>query len=70
MAIDIRVFSDKEVNLSVPSGKNLANLVAGQDVEVEYKKRDRYGRIIGKLIKDGQDINSTADFWKSGPRNP
>ena len=31
--------------------------MAGQNVEVEYDKRDRYGRIIGKLIKDGQDIN-------------
>lgn len=31
--------------------------VAGQNIEVEYEKRDRYGRIIGKLIKDGQDIN-------------
>ncbi len=39
------------------SGKNLSNLVAGKNVEVEYSKRDRYGRIIGKLIKDGQDIN-------------
>jgi len=39
------------------SGKNLANMVAGELVEVEYKKRDRYGWIIGKLIFNGQDIN-------------
>jgi len=39
------------------SGKNLANMIAGKNVEVEYKKRDRYGRIIGKLIFNGQDIN-------------
>ncbi len=39
------------------STKNLASLVAGKNVDVEYSKRDRYGRIIGKLIKDGQDIN-------------
>ncbi len=39
------------------STKNLANLIAGQNVDVEYNKRDRYGRIIGKLLKDGQDIN-------------
>ena len=39
------------------SKQNLANLVAGEQDEVEYNKRDRYGRIIGKLIKDGQDIN-------------
>ncbi len=39
------------------STKNLASLIAGKSVEVEYNKRDRYGRIIGKLLKDGQDIN-------------
>ena len=39
------------------SKENLSNLIAGKNVEVEYDKRDRYGRIIGKLIKDGQDIN-------------
>ena len=39
------------------SKQNLANLIAGKQVEVEYDKRDRYGRIIGKLIKNGQDIN-------------
>ena len=39
------------------SKQNLSSLVAGQNVEVEYDKRDRYGRIIGKLIKDSQDIN-------------
>jgi endonuclease YncB( thermonuclease family) len=39
------------------STDNLAKYVAGQNVEVEYEKRDRYGRIIGKLLKDGQDVN-------------
>lgn len=39
------------------SKDNLSNLVAGKNVDVEYSRRDRYGRIIGKLIKDGQDIN-------------
>ena len=39
------------------STQNLAKYVAGQNVEVEYDKTDRYGRIIGKLLKDGQDIN-------------
>ncbi len=39
------------------STKNLASLVAGKNVEVEYSKRHRYGRIIGKLLKDGKDIN-------------
>ena len=39
------------------STENLAKYVAGQNIEVEYDKRDRYGRIIGKLLKDGRDIN-------------
>ena len=39
------------------STKNLAGYVAGKDIEVEYTKRDRYKRIIGKLLLDGQDVN-------------
>ena len=39
------------------STENLAGYVAGKYIEVEYSKRDRYGRIVGKLVKDGRDIN-------------
>jgi endonuclease YncB( thermonuclease family) len=39
------------------SKQNLSKLVAGKNIEVEYNKRDRYGRIIGKLIYQGQDVN-------------
>ena len=39
------------------SKENLAKYIAGQNVEVEYDKRDRYGRIIRKITKDGQDFN-------------
>jgi endonuclease YncB( thermonuclease family) len=39
------------------SRQNLASYIAGLYIEVEYDKRDRYGRIIGKLIRGGQDIN-------------
>ncbi len=31
------------------SRKHLASVVAGQQVTVEYQKRDRYGRILGKV---------------------
>ena len=31
--------------------------MAGRNVAVEYDKRDRYGRIIGKILRDGQDMN-------------
>ena len=31
------------------SRKHLASIVAGKQVAVEYQKRDRYGRIVGKV---------------------
>jgi endonuclease YncB( thermonuclease family) len=39
------------------STQNLAKYVAGQNVKVEYNKRDKYKRIVGKIIKGGRDIN-------------
>lgn len=39
------------------STQNLARRVAGQEVEVNYNKRDRYGRIIGKVLIGGTDAN-------------
>jgi endonuclease YncB( thermonuclease family) len=35
----------------------LAERVAGQDVTVIWKKRDRYGRIIGKIMMGSRDID-------------
>jgi endonuclease YncB( thermonuclease family) len=44
-----------------PFGKKaknyLSELVAGKDVEVDWNKRDRYGRIVGKVIFEGQDMD-------------
>jgi endonuclease YncB( thermonuclease family) len=39
------------------SKKNLSRLVAGKKVTIQYAKKDKYGRIIGKIIHDGRDIN-------------
>jgi endonuclease YncB( thermonuclease family) len=39
------------------SRKHLASLVAGKTVTVQWDKRDRYGRIVGFVIVDGQDAN-------------
>ena len=39
------------------SKQNLSSLIAGKSIEVEYSKRDRYKRIIGKLLLNNQDIN-------------
>ena len=37
------------------SRKHLASIVAGKQVTVEYQKRDRYGRIVGKVLVNGVD---------------
>ena len=34
---------------------HLSSLVNGQTVKVNYYKRDRYGRIIGKVLASGTD---------------
>jgi micrococcal nuclease len=35
----------------------LARLAAGEQVTVEWEKRDRYGRVVGKVIADGRDVD-------------
>ena len=37
--------------------RRLLELVGGQTVGVEYSKRDRYRRIVGKILVDGRDVN-------------
>lgn len=39
------------------SKENLSQSVAGQQVAVDWSKPDRYDRIVGKIIYDGQDVN-------------
>lgn len=39
------------------SKQSLSDLVAGQTVTVETDKRDRYGRLVGKVIVAGLDAN-------------
>lgn len=39
------------------SKRYLAEAVAGKMVVVVYEKMDRYGRIIGKVLLDGADMN-------------
>jgi endonuclease YncB( thermonuclease family) len=36
--------------------QNLSSLAFGKDARVEWSKLDRYGRIVGKVIVDGQDV--------------
>ena len=46
------------------SKKYLSGHVAAETVTVKYGKRDRYGRIVGKIIFNGQDVN--LDMIQSG----
>lgn len=39
------------------SRESLAELVANRAVIVETSKQDRYGRYVGKVLVDGQDVN-------------
>lgn len=43
---------EKKQDYGVIAKVNLANLVLNQEIEVEYKKKDRYGRIIGQVYMD------------------
>jgi endonuclease YncB( thermonuclease family) len=37
--------------------KSLSDLVYDRAAKVESSKLDRYGRVIGKVLVDGQDVN-------------
>ena len=39
------------------SRQNLAAMVQGRPVSVEWTKRDRYGRVVGRVFADGHDVN-------------
>jgi endonuclease YncB( thermonuclease family) len=39
------------------SRRNLADLVFGKTVAVEWHKQDRYQRVLGKVLLNGQDVN-------------
>jgi endonuclease YncB( thermonuclease family) len=39
------------------SKEHLSDTVAGKFVVVEYEKRDRYERILGKVLLSGEDMN-------------
>lgn len=39
------------------SKKSLSDLVYGKPVTIDYTKQDRYGRLVGKVLHEGNDIN-------------
>jgi endonuclease YncB( thermonuclease family) len=43
--------------LKVKSKQSRSDLVFNKLVEVEYHKKDKYGRTVGKIVVDGVDAN-------------
>ena len=39
------------------SKKSLSEMVFGKDVTIVYEKTDQYGRLVGKILLAGKDIN-------------
>lgn len=60
--IKVRLFGIDAPELKQPYGKKskqfLSNLIVGQIVEVEENGNDRYGRTIGTVYLNGDDINA------------
>jgi endonuclease YncB( thermonuclease family) len=48
---------EKKQDFGNASKKSLSDLVYDQQVTVDWHKEDRYGRIVGKVIRDKVDIN-------------
>ena len=48
---------EKSQAFGTVSKQNLAALVFGRTVTIEWRKRDRYQRILGKVLLNGEDIN-------------
>ena len=47
---------EKKQNFGSASKQTLSNYIYQKEVTVEYKKKDRYQRILGKVILDKQDV--------------
>jgi ATP-dependent hsl protease ATP-binding subunit hslU len=60
--IKVRLFGIDAPELKQPYGKKskqfLANLIAGEVVEVDENGKDRYKRTIGTIYLNGADINA------------
>ena len=48
---------EKDQPFGQRSKQHLASEVFGQFIVVDHHKKDRYGRLLGKLLKNGEDIN-------------
>ena len=48
---------ESEQPFGTVSRQQLAGLVFGKQVTVQYDEQDRYGRTLGKVLVNGQDVN-------------
>lgn len=48
---------EKKMPFGQKSKETLSDLVFNKQVSVEYNKKDRYGRTVGKIIVNGTDAN-------------
>ena len=48
---------EKAQPFSQRSKQLLSDLVFGKTVEIEWSKRERYGRVVGRVLLDGRDMN-------------
>jgi endonuclease YncB( thermonuclease family) len=48
---------ESKQDFGTQSKKKLSGLIFGKDVEVVYEKTDQYGRLVGKILLEGRDIN-------------
>lgn len=48
---------EKKMSFGQKSKEHLSDLVFDKQVSVEYSKKDRYGRTVGKVIVNGNDAN-------------
>jgi hypothetical protein len=43
------------------SKQSLSEMVFGKQASILYEKLDKYGRVVGKVIVDGRDVNLLSD---------
>ena len=48
---------EKSQTFGNQSKQSLADMVFRKNVTVDYNKRDKYNRIVGKVLLENQDIN-------------
>jgi len=48
---------EKTQPFGTASRRSLSDLVYGKQVDIEWSKRDRYGRTVGKVLTSGLDVN-------------